>query len=238
MKLVKYLANLGYGSRREVESLIAQRRVRHANGAALDARSTPEHADIRVDDRLLDPPPGSVISLHKPAGFVCSSNDVPPLVYDLLPARFRLRSPMMATIGRLDRDSTGLLLLTDDGQMNHRITSPRSHLAKTYEVDLARELRGDEQALFASGTLRLESDPELLAPAVLHVLGATRARITVTEGRYHQVRRMFAAVGNHVQSLARVSIGGLTIGSLPEGEWRLLEPEDLVTLFASPPSTP
>ncbi|MES2524279.1 MAG: pseudouridine synthase [Gemmatimonadota bacterium] len=238
MKLVKYLANLGYGSRREVEWLIAQRRVRHADGSILDARDTPAHDDIRVDDAPLDPPPGSVIALNKPAGYVCSNSDVPPLVYALLPDRFRFRSPIMAPVGRLDRDSSGLLLLTDDGKLNHRITSPRSHLPKVYEVTLASDLRGDEAAVFGSGTLQLAAEPEPLAPAVLQVLTPRRARITVTEGRYHQVRRMFAAVGNHVESLTRTAIGGLPLRDLPEGAWRTLDASDMLTLFASPPSAP
>jgi 16S rRNA pseudouridine516 synthase len=114
------------------------------------------------------------------------------IVFDLLPPRFRLRNPPLSTVGRLDRDTSGLLLLTDDGQLLHRIISPKSKLPKVYLATLAQDLRGDEAAVFASGTLLLESETTPLLPAELEVPDARRARLTLHEGRYHQVRRMFA----------------------------------------------
>ena len=162
--------------------------------------------------------------LHKPVGYTCSTKDTGRLIYDLLPPRFRLRNPVLSSVGRLDRDTSGLLLMTDDGALLHRITSPKAHLPKVYEAVLASDLRGDEAAIFASGELMLESENQPLAPATLTMLEPRRARIATIEGRYHQVRRMFAAVGNHVESLHRVSIGGLTLGDLAPGAWRLLTP--------------
>jgi 16S rRNA pseudouridine516 synthase len=123
------------------------------------------------------------------------------------------------------------LLLTDDGALLHRIVSPKSKLAKTYEATLAHDLRGDEAARFASGTLLLESEKTPLAPAALEALGPRQARLVLTEGRYHQVRRMFAAVGNHVDALHRSRIGGLTLGDLAPGQWRALDENDLRQLF-------
>ena len=155
------------------------------------------------------------------------------IVYDLLPPRFRARAPQLSTVGRLDRDTSGLLLLTDDGALLHRIVSPKARLSKAYEATLAQDLRGDEAALFASGTLLLESEETPLAPATLEVLGPRHARLVLTEGRYHQVRRMFAATGNHVETLHRPRIGGLSLGDLAPGQWRLLEPADLQRLFAT-----
>ena len=238
MKLVKHLANLGYGTRREVEWLVSQRRVRDSDGRVLTATSNVGHEDVRVDGEPLDPPPGSVVLLHKPGGYVCSTRDVPPLIYELLPDRFRLRSPLMAPIGRLDRDTSGLLLLTDDGGINHRVTSPRTHIAKTYEAWLASPLRGDERDVFASGTLMLATETEPLAAASLDILSPTHVRVTVTEGRYHQVRRMFVAVGNHVERLHRSAIGGLGLGDLASGAWRTLSADEITTIFASPPPAP
>jgi 16S rRNA pseudouridine516 synthase len=124
--------------------------------------------------------------------------------------------------------------MTDDGALLHRIVSPRSHLQKAYEATLARDLRGDEGAIFASGTLLLESERTPLAPATLAVLGPRLAQLTITEGRYHQVRRMFAAVGNHVAELHRSRVGGLTLGALEIGQWRALDDADLAKLFAGP----
>jgi 16S rRNA pseudouridine516 synthase len=230
MKLAKYLANLGYGSRKETSRLVDQRRVTRADGSILAEGQTFEHGDVRVDGLPLDPPPGTLIIMNKPVGYVCSTSDVPPLVYELLPPRFLHRSPVIATVGRLDRETSGLLLLTDDGKLNHRLTSPRSHIAKTYEAQLASTLKGDEVDAFASGTLRLESDPEPVAPARLEVIDAHRVRLTIHEGRYHQVRRMFAAVGNHVEHLVRVAIGDLTLGNLAAGQWRVVSDEERALL--------
>ena len=233
MKLVKSLANLGYGSRKEVALMFRQGRITDAAGDVLYADDRPEWDDVRVDGEPLDPPPGLLLMLHKPAGYTCSTKDRGRLVYDLLPPRFRLRRPVLSTVGRLDRDTSGLLLMTDDGQLLHRIISPRSNLPKTYEAELAAPLRGDEAALFASGTLVLESEDTPLRPAVLEVLAPARARLTITEGRYHQVRRMFAAVGNHVQALHRSRVGGLDLGGLELGRWRLLDADDLARLFGA-----
>jgi 16S rRNA pseudouridine516 synthase len=225
VSLAKYLARLGYGTRREVEALIARGAVTDDTGRRLDDRvslATCAHEAIRVAGEPLDPPPGSVFLLHKPAGYVCSTSDRPPLVYDLLPPRLRQRDPIVAIVGRLDRDTTGLLLLTDDGALLHRLTSPRSHLPKTYRVQLTEALAGTEGEAFAAGTLLLDGERTPLAPATLEPFSAREARLTITEGRYHQVRRMFAAVGNHVTALHRESLGPLTLGELGEGAWRLL----------------
>ncbi len=178
-------------------------------------------------------PPGLVLMLNKPLGATCSRKDPGRVVYDLLPPRYRVRSPSLSTVGRLDRDTTGLLLFTDDGALLHRIISPKTQVTKIYEATLAQDLRGDEGAMFASGTLMLESEKQPLAPAKLDVLGPRHARLTVTEGRYHQVRRMFAATGNHVETLHRLSIGGLKLGELAPGSWRVLDAKEVTLIFAS-----
>jgi 16S rRNA pseudouridine516 synthase len=139
---------------------------------------------------------------------------------------------VLSTVGRLDRETSGLLLLTDDGALLHRIISPKSEIPKVYEATLARPLRGDEAALFASGTLMLESEQKPLLPAELETLAPQCVRLTLHEGRYHQVRRMFAAVGNHVDALHRPQVGGLSLGALAEGEWRILDDADRAALFS------
>lgn len=232
MKLVKLIANLGYGSRKQVAAMFRAGMVTDAHGDVLYADDQVPHEAIRVEGEPLDPPAGLLLMLHKPVGYTCSTKDAGRIVYDLLPPRFRLRSPLLSTVGRLDRDTSGLLLMTDDGALLHRIVSPKTHLPKVYEATLAQDLRGDEADLFASGTLILESEKEPLAPAQLEVVAPRFARLTLTEGRYHQVRRMFAAVGNHVQALHRSRIGGLALDGLPAGEWRILDEADRDRLFA------
>lgn len=231
--LARDLSALGYGSRREVMRLFRDGRVTDAAGAPLDENDSPPRESVRVDGEPLDPPPGMVLMLHKPAGFVCSTKDPGRLINQLLPPRFPSRKVPVSPVGRLDKDTTGLLLLTDDGQLLHRIVSPRRKVPKVYEATLAHPLRGDEITAFASGTLMLRSEHEPLAPARLEPIGERRVRVTLWEGRYHQLRRMFAALGNHVESLHRAAIGGLTLGDLPSGQWRPLGPEEVALVFAA-----
>jgi 16S rRNA pseudouridine516 synthase len=248
VKLLRLLANLGYGSRREVANFIRAGWVTDASGTLLDGEqevSLPVRKDstsapnkkqlpydaVRVDGNPLDVPPGSVLLLNKPLGYTCSSRDVGSLIYELLPARFKVRDPIMASIGRLDRDTSGLLLLTDDGALQHRITSPKTHLPKVYRATLAEALRGDEADIFASATLMLDGETTPLRAAQLEVLQPNEVRLTISEGRYHQIRRMFAAVGNHVSSLHREKIGALDMGDLASGDWRVLDQSEMDRVF-------
>ena len=238
MKVIKYLANLGYGTRREVTGMVYHRRVTRSDGSTVREGDAFVHDELLVDGIALDPAPGAVVMLHKPVGYVCSTKDASQLVYELLPTRFPYRTPVMSPIGRLDRDTSGLLLVTDDGQLNHRLSAPRTHLPKVYEARLASDLRGDEPEFFASGTVMLDSETTPLLPATLEVLDARTARVTITEGRYHQVRRMFAAVGNRVDALHRRAVGGLELDRLESGQWRVLSTADLSQLFSELPSAP
>ena len=232
MKLLRLLANLGYGSRKQAMLLCRQGRVTDAAGEVLYADDVVEPTGVFVDGEPLDPPQGLALMLHKPVGYTCSTKDPGRVIYDLLPPRFRLRNPVLSPVGRLDRETSGLLLMTDDGALLHRIISPKSALPKVYLATLDADLRGDEMERFASGTLLLESDDRPLLPAELEVLGPRQARLVLHEGRYHQVRRMFAAVGNHVVALHRERVGGLALDGLEEGHWRVLAPVDIQALFA------
>jgi len=233
----RLLGSMGYGSRTEMA------RLGKAGGIVLDgvdltdvSRRIPVTSDLpgrmKVDGQPLDPVPGLVMMLHKPLGMTCSRKEDGALVYDVLPPRWRRRDPAISTIGRLDKQTTGLLLLTDDGDLLHRVISPRRHVAKVYRATLARPLTGAEGEMFAAGGLVLEGEDKPLSPAVLEVLSPTEARLTVTEGRYHMVRRMFAAVGNHVEGLHRERVGGLVLpDDLAPGDWRLLEPAQIEAIF-------
>lgn len=236
MKLLKLIANLGYGSRREVIAMFRDGRITDGSGEVLYTDDPTPASGIRVDAEPLDPLPGLVIALNKPIGYTCSTRDPSRLVYDLLPPRFRLRRPIVSSVGRLDRDTSGLLLLTDDGQLLHRIISPRAQVAKVYQAQLAEDLRGDEVALFASGSLMLDSETEPLAAAQLVVIGPRQARLTLTEGRYHQVRRMFAASGNAVTALERIAMGNLRLAELglEPGAWRILDASQIARIFSPP----
>jgi len=238
IRLDRLLANLGYGSRKEVQALARHGRVLIDGEAVQDAEQrlalTPDlQGRLTVNGQPIDPLPGMALMLNKPLGVTCSHKESGPLVYDLLPTRWRARDPAISTIGRLDKDTSGLLLMTDDGALLHRVISPKHHVAKRYLATLDRPLRGDEAAAFASGALMLEGETKPLLPATLEVLSPTSARLTITEGRYHQVRRMFAAMGNHVLALHRESLGGLSLPTdLEPGGWRLLTAGDIAAVFA------
>jgi 16S rRNA pseudouridine516 synthase len=194
---------------------------------------------MRIDGAPLDPLAPLTLILHKPLGVVCSHKEAGRSVYELLPPRWRRRDPPLSTVGRLDADTTGLLLITDDGALLHRVISPRSHVPKAYVADLARPLEGHEAALFASGALVLEGETTPLAPARLEPLGPNRARLIITEGRYHQVRRMFAAAGDHVERLHRERIGGLPLPQeLEPGRFIPASVDDLAALFAESAAAP
>lgn len=231
--LSRYLARLGYGTRKEAEALLRARRVTHVDGHVLREGATFAHEDVLVDGAPLDPPPGAVVLLHKPVGYVCSTQDRPPLVYELLPSRFLRRDPVMATVGRLDADTSGLLLLTDDGALNHTLTSPRTHMPKVYVAQLDVLPAAEQLKLLEDGGLILRGETTPLAPAVVEPCADRCIRITLTEGRYHQVRRMFAAVGAHVETLHREAFGPLPLGDLPAGQWRMLSGHEVTTLRES-----
>lgn len=226
VRLDRLLANLGYGSRKEVHALVRDRSIFLDGQPVTDAGAriflTPDlPGRMTVRGAPLDPPAPLVLMMHKPEGVVCSHREPGRSIYELLPARWRSRTPALSSIGRLDRDTTGLLLITDDGHFLHRVISPRSHAPKRYIATLRDDLRGDEAAIFARGDLMLDGEEKPLAPATLEPLGARLARLTLTEGRYHQVRRMFSAVGNQVLQLHRDRIGELHLpDDLPPGAWR------------------
>jgi 16S rRNA pseudouridine516 synthase len=242
MRLDRLLANLGYGSRREVQRLVWMGLVSLDGIDLTDSEQriavTPDLSSrMTVDDEPLDPPPGFALMLHKPTGVTCSHKEQGPLVYKLLPERWRRREPTISSVGRLDKETSGLLLMTDDGKLLHRIISPRSEVSKRYDVTLDRPLRGDEEKIFASGELMLESETKPLLPVPMEIVSPKRVYVTLTEGRYHQVRRMFAAVGNHVTALHRDRIGGLELpADLPAGEYRILGEADLALVLRPRPT--
>ncbi len=234
IRLDRLLSNLGYGSRKDVAGAvkrgvfwIGDKSIRDPSAqidlAALDAAT--------YDREKLDPVSPLTILLHKPRNYTCSTDEQGLLVYDLLPDRFAHRTPVLSSAGRLDKDSTGLVLMTDDGQLLHKIISPKVHVSKHYRVTLRDELKGDEAKTFFSGTFCLANDLKPLKPALWQPDGLKSGVMVLQEGRYHQIRRMFSTLGNHVEALHRFRIGNLEIGDLQEGQYRVLNEADIQTIF-------
>ena len=220
-RLDQLLSNLGYCSRREARAWSADGRVMLRGQPADDVSEKALPSEVQVDGEPLDHPDGLLLLLHKPVGLVCSHEAREGAsVYSLLPERWRRRNPIVTSIGRLDKDTSGLLLLTDQSQLVHRLTSPKHKVPKVYRATLDRDLAPELVGVFASGTLLLAGEKEPCAPAALRIVGPREAELTLTEGRYHQVRRMFSNFGATVLTLHRERFGDLELGELSPGTWR------------------
>lgn len=223
-RLDQLLSSLGYGSRKEVAEFIKAGRV-CADGVVVkktDLKVQPDQ--ITLDNEPLEAPEGLLAMLHKPLGYVCTHSDGEgPTIYELLPPRWMARKPAVTSIGRLDKDTTGLILITDLGPLVHRYTSPKAEVEKIYEVTVDHPLDPALIATFASGTVMLRGEDKPCLAAQLEITSDLTAKLTLMEGRYHQVRRMFASQGWHVEKLHRSRFGDYTLDDLPEGQWKLLE---------------
>ncbi len=230
LRLDKLLSSRGYCTRSHARSFLKDHEVCEKGVRIFKDDQRVDGNAITIEGEPADPEQIYVM-LHKPIGVVCSHDEGEgELVYDLLPERWMQRNPIVTTVGRLDKETSGLLIVTDDGTLVHRLTSPKKQVEKVYRVGLAKPLNGTESERFASGTLMLENDPKPLLPAQLNVLGDREVELTIVEGRYHQVRRMFAAVGNHVETLHRERVGTLELGELKQGEWRAISADEVASI--------
>jgi len=233
MRLADLLFSQGFGSRRECSGLAVSGRValpgRPAPGADEDLDA--EGLLFVVDGQPWRYQAQAVLMLHKPAGYECSREPRDhPSVLSLLPPPLRRRG--VQPVGRLDQDTTGLLLLTDQGSLIHRLTHPRRHVAKVYLATTRHAVDDAQVAALLSGVV-LHDDPAPVRAAACRADGPHLLRLTITGGRYHQVKRMVAAVGNRVDALHRCSFGPLHLGAdLPPGHWRWLEAAETASLSA------
>jgi len=216
-----HLSNLGYCTRGEAKKFLKINEVLVNGTKVLSPSIKANHDDIKINGNILDPETLTIL-LNKPSGVICSHNDAGVLIYSLLPQRWNYRNPKLSTVGRLDVDTTGAILLTDNGVLNHRLTNPKKDISKVYEAELAHPLKGNEEKIFASGELFLHGEKKPLLPAKLEVLSPTKVSLEIFEGKYHQVKRMFAAVGNRVIKLHRVSFDDYTVDDLKEGHYKII----------------
>jgi 16S rRNA pseudouridine516 synthase len=221
MKWPQLLFTQGFGTRRECGALVATGRVRLHGRPVDDVQevSALEGLEFEVDGKVWPYHDKALVLLHKPVGVECSRKPRHhPGVLTLLPLPLRARG--VQPVGRLDADTTGVLLLTDDGALIHRLTSPRRHVPKVYEVHCKHEMGEREVQRLLDGAV-LDDDPAPVRAASAVMVTATHLRLTLIEGKYHQVKRMVAAVGNRVLALHRSAFGNLTLDGLPEpGQWR------------------
>jgi 23S rRNA pseudouridine2605 synthase len=226
MRLVKYLAHCGVASRRRAEELIAAGRVRVGGEAVADpARDVDEASGVEVDGRPVAPEPREVWIVNKPAGVVSTAREPGhrAAVVDLVDSPRRLYP-----VGRLDADSTGLMLVTNDGELANRLSHPRYGVQRTYRVRLRRPAAESQLRRLRNG---VELDDGLTAPARVRRVSPRVLELTLGEGRNRQVRRMVEAVGNQVSELTRIRYGTLELGTLPEGKARRLRPPEVKRLW-------
>ncbi|HCS65815.1 MAG TPA: 16S rRNA pseudouridine(516) synthase RsuA [Cellvibrio sp.] len=226
MRLDKFLSQNSDSSRSLIQQAIKAGRV-SVNDVIAKKGDQKLRGDeiITLDGKQVEAFQTRYLMLHKPLGYVCANSDSDyPVVVDLI----RLpRWQELQIVGRLDIDTTGLVLLTDDGQWNHRITSPRHECDKVYRVTTADPISAETAALFAAG-VQLHSEKSLTRPAQLELITSHEARLTIHEGKYHQVKRMFAAAGNLVVALHRESIGSIQLDpALAPGEYRALTADEI-----------
>ena len=224
MRLNAYLARTGVASRRGADELIKRGRVR-VNGKRGELNTFVEEGDVvDLDGLLLVPQPLAYVLLHKPAGVVTTARDPHgrPTVLGLVEHEARI-----VPVGRLDADTTGVLLLTNDGELAHRLAHPRYEVEKVYEAEVEGEPPDEALAALERG---LDLDDGPTAPALARRLGPSRLELSIHEGRKHQVKRMLEAVGHPVRRLHRCRYAGLTTEGLEPGEWRELRDEEVASL--------
>jgi 16S rRNA pseudouridine516 synthase len=222
-RLDQVLSSLGYCSRREAVLFVKNGRVKQSGLVLNKADQKVDPQAVTVDDEPLEALDGLLAMLHKPVGYVCTHDgNEGPTIYELLPDQWLRRNPAVTSVGRLDKDTSGLLLVTDIGPLVHRYTSPKAEIEKAYLAEFDRDLDASLIETFAKGDLMLRSEERPCLPAKLEILSPRTARLTITEGRYHQVRRMFASQGWHVEKLHRERFGDYTLEDLAEGEWKML----------------
>jgi 23S rRNA pseudouridine2605 synthase len=226
MRLAKYLAHSGVASRRRAEAIVRSGRVSVGGEVVTDpARDVNDESGVEVDGAAVAPEPGEVWAINKPAGVTSTAREPGRrrAVVELVRSERRLYP-----VGRLDVDSTGLLLLTNDGELANRLTHPRYEVPKTYRVALARPPSDVDLRKLRQG---VELDDGPTAPARAKRVGERELEITIREGRNRQVRRMVEALGNRVEALVRVRFGSLSLGRLAEGESRRLSRAELERLW-------
>jgi 16S rRNA pseudouridine516 synthase len=231
MRWPQLLFTQGFGTRRECEALVAAGRVAHDGRAvAFDDEVEPYDAlRFDVDGQPWSFHASALVLLHKPAGYECSQKPRHhPSVLTLLPPPLRTRG--LQPIGRLDEDTTGALLLTDDGALIHRLTSPKRHVPKIYEVTTKHALDTQQVQRLRDGVV-LDDDPAPVRAADAQLVAPTHLRLVLTEGKYHQVKRMVAAVGNRVQALHRSAFGALALDGLAPGQWRWVDSAERAAAF-------
>lgn len=226
MRVDAMLSRYGYCTRREAREWVKSGRVVSGGKVITSTNGKIDPRDTLVDGAPIAFVDGLYVALNKPVGYTCSHDEDGDLLYDLLPPQWLRRGDGVNSVGRLDKETSGLLLITDDGAFLHALTSPKRHVPKVYEFETECAIPAEAVQIFAAGTLLLKGEKTPCAPAQLRIVNPCQGELVLHEGRYHQVRRMLAAVGAPVRTLHRTAIGSLRLDdlNLKPGEWVAIDP--------------
>ena len=225
-RIDKLLVNLGYGSRKEVRALIKAKNITYNGDIVNDFSIRVNPQKILLNGRGLDCYEGIYVLFNKPIGYVCSHNENNS-IYSLIPDRWLLRIPKVSCVGRLDKDCSGLMILTDDVNFLHNIISPSRKVEKTYSVEIEYKLSKQDISLLESGKIQLKGEKKVCQPLKVKVIDDNNIEIRIFEGKYHQIKRMIGFIGNKVINLTRTHIDNLSIENLKLGEWRKLTQNEI-----------
>jgi len=221
----RLFSRLGICTRKEVQNLICKHQIMLGDTPVSSVNTKVHPLEIIFHGQPLDHPGGIAVLFYKPHNVICTRLG-DNTIFQFFPESFNIRRPLVNSAGRLDKDTTGALIVTDDGELTHKIISPKYRVPKIYEIELEEPLTGKEPDIFKRGTLKLPDEDKPCKPADFEIISENTGRLTLFEGRFHQVKKMFDLMNNNVLYLHRSMIGSLELGNLEPGQWRDLNDED------------
>ena len=230
IKIGKFLSSKGYGSRKEIKHAIKNRLISEDGILVEGFDDLVMPSKVFFKGKKVDFYNKINIMINKPKGYVCTrvgENSI----FNLLPEIWLNRRPKVNTVGRLDKDTSGMILITDDGLFLHKIISPKHKVSKVYKVKLEKKIGTIEKKIFESGKLIIKNESKPCKPVLFNQIDSFNVILTMYEGKYHQIKKMFSACGNQVVELSRIQLGSLTIENLKLGEWKELTKKDVGLLF-------
>jgi len=230
IKVGKFLSSKGYGSRKEIKKAIKNKQILEDSIIVEDFNTLVTPSKVLFNGEKIKFYDKINIVINKPRGYTCArvGDDS---IFKLLPKIWLNRNPKINTAGRLDKDTTGMLIITDDGLLLHKIISPKHMVSKIYKVKLENKIGPRVKDIFESGELTIKNESKPCKPVLFNQIDSFNVTLTMYEGKYHQIKKMFTACDNKVIELSRIQLGSLTIENLNIGEWRELAKEDIGSLF-------
>ena len=230
IKIGKFLSSKGYGSRKEIKEAIKNKMISEDNVIIENFNSLVNPRKVLVKGEKVEFYDKINIVINKPKGYVCTRSGINS-IFQLLPKIWLNRKPKVNTAGRLDKDTSGMLIITDDGNFLHKIISPKYKLSKVYKVKVEKKISINVKQIFESGGLIIKNEKKPCKPVLFNQIDSFNVILTMHEGKYHQIKKMFSMCDNKVVELSRIQLGSLSIENLKLGTWRELTEKERKLLF-------